>query len=120
MLYAMPVYRRSSWQDWNRGTGVVKSSGTRRNRRPCSYEVYLPDRLHGRQFLLDGDVAAEVTPTHRKRADRKPYRSDTWSPIRVNAPITQGRPTVAVFAVASMTPNPARSGQNLVANWGPA
>ena len=33
----------------------------RRDRRPCSYNVYLPDRLHGRQFMLDGDVAAEVT-----------------------------------------------------------
>ena len=34
---------------------------TRRDRRPCPYEVYLPDRLHGRRFSLDGDVAAEVT-----------------------------------------------------------
>ena len=33
----------------------------RRDRRPCAYKVYLPDRLHGRQFSLDGDVAAEVT-----------------------------------------------------------
>ena len=33
---------------------------TRRDRRPCSYEVYLPDRLAGRRFVLDGDVAADV------------------------------------------------------------
>ena len=34
---------------------------SRRDRRPCTYSVYMPDRLHGRQFSLDGDVAAEVT-----------------------------------------------------------
>ena len=37
------------------------SSGrTRRERRPCTYEVYLPDRLQGRRFSFDGDVAADV------------------------------------------------------------
>ena len=30
---------------------------TRRDRRPCRYSVYLPDRLAGRSFTLDGDVA---------------------------------------------------------------
>ena len=33
---------------------------TRRDRRPCRYSVYLPDRLAGRSFALDGDVAADV------------------------------------------------------------
>ena len=33
---------------------------TRRDRRPCTYAVYLPDRLVGRRFVLDGDVAADV------------------------------------------------------------
>lgn len=33
---------------------------TRRDRRPCTYEVYLPDRLAGRRFVLDGDVAADI------------------------------------------------------------
>ena len=33
---------------------------TRRGRRPCRYSVYLPDRLAGRWFSLDGDVAADV------------------------------------------------------------
>ena len=33
---------------------------TRRDRRPCTYEVYLPDSLNGRRFSLDGAVAAEV------------------------------------------------------------
>lgn len=33
---------------------------TRRDRRPCTYEVYLPDRLASRRFVLDGDVAADV------------------------------------------------------------
>ena len=36
---------------------------SRRDRRPCAYEVYLPDCLQGRRFSLDGDVAAEVTRT---------------------------------------------------------
>ena len=34
---------------------------SRRDRRPCAYEVYLPDPLRGRRYSLDGDVAAEVT-----------------------------------------------------------
>ena len=33
---------------------------TRRDRQPCDYDVYLPDRLGGRSFSLDGDVAADV------------------------------------------------------------
>ena len=33
---------------------------TRRDRRPCAYTVYLPDRLADRRFVLDGDVAADV------------------------------------------------------------
>ncbi len=33
---------------------------TRRDRRPCIYAVYRPDRLAGRRFALDGDVAADV------------------------------------------------------------
>lgn len=36
---------------------------TRRDRRPCYYEVYLPDPLSGRTFSLDGDVAADVSDT---------------------------------------------------------
>jgi Fic family protein len=32
----------------------------RRDRRPCDYEVYLPDKIAGRRFVLDGDVAAEI------------------------------------------------------------
>ena len=33
---------------------------TRRDRQPCDYDVYLPDRLNGRSFSLDGEVAADV------------------------------------------------------------
>ena len=33
---------------------------TRRDRRPCDYTVYRPDALAGRNFVLDGDVAADV------------------------------------------------------------
>ena len=38
----------------------VESGQTRRDRRPCDYEVYIPDPLVGRRFVLDGDVAADV------------------------------------------------------------
>lgn len=34
---------------------------TRRDRRPCHYAVYLPDRLADRRFVLDGDVAADIS-----------------------------------------------------------
>ena len=34
---------------------------TRRDRQPCDYDVYIPDRLNGRSFSLDGEVAADVT-----------------------------------------------------------
>ena len=37
------------------GTGL-----TRRDRQPCHYAVYLPDRLADRRFVLDGDVAADI------------------------------------------------------------
>ena len=34
---------------------------TRSDRSPCTYEVYLPDKLNGRLFTLDGEVAASVS-----------------------------------------------------------
>lgn len=37
------------------------SGPARRDRRPCEYEAYVPDRLLTRQFVLDGPVAAAVT-----------------------------------------------------------
>ena len=36
------------------------SGQTLRDRRPCNYSVYIPDRLGGRWFTLDGDVAAAL------------------------------------------------------------
>ena len=33
---------------------------TRGDRRGCQYAAYVPDPLHGRQFTLDGEVAADV------------------------------------------------------------
>ena len=36
------------------------SGRPRRDSRSCEYEVYVPDRLLGRQFTLDGDVAADI------------------------------------------------------------
>ncbi len=37
----------------------------RRDRQPCHYEAYLPDRLQERSFRLDGDVAADVSDAER-------------------------------------------------------
>lgn len=37
------------------------SGPTRRDRQPCEYEAYIPDKLCGRVFSLDGDVAADVS-----------------------------------------------------------
>ena len=34
---------------------------SRRDRRPCDYEVYLPDAVSGRRFSLDGDAAADAS-----------------------------------------------------------
>ena len=34
---------------------------TRRDRLPCDESIYLPDALGGRRFVLDGDVAADVS-----------------------------------------------------------
>lgn len=33
---------------------------SRRDRRSCTYEAYVPDQLDGQSFTLDGDVAADV------------------------------------------------------------
>ena len=50
----MAIFETRRWQ--------ADASGlTRRDRRPCDYEVYLPDPLAGRTFSLDGDVAADVS-----------------------------------------------------------
>lgn len=38
---------------------------SRRDRRGCEYEAYVPDPLVGRSFRLDGDVAADVADAER-------------------------------------------------------
>jgi Fic family protein len=38
---------------------------SRRDRRGCQYEAYVPDLLAGRPFRLDGDVAADVADAER-------------------------------------------------------
>jgi Fic family protein len=43
------------WQTELAGKGV-----SRRDRRSCDYQAYLPDPVVGRRFVLDGDVAADV------------------------------------------------------------
>jgi Fic family protein len=37
----------------------------RKDRAPCEYETYIPDRLVGRPIRLDGDVAADVADAER-------------------------------------------------------
>ncbi len=49
----MAVYEQRRWV--SDPTGL-----TRRDRRPCNYDVYLPDTLAGRRFVLDGSTAADV------------------------------------------------------------
>src|SRR5712691_9643499 len=41
---------------------------TRRERRSCGYEAYVPDQLTGRRVILDGDVAADVTDAETSMA----------------------------------------------------
>ena len=48
-----------AWLEVRRWAGDA-AGPTRRERRPCNYEVYIPDPLAGRRFVLDGDVAADV------------------------------------------------------------
>jgi hypothetical protein len=43
------------WQSELAGSGV-----SRRDRRSCDYQAYVPDPLVGRRFVLEGDVAADV------------------------------------------------------------
>ena len=40
--------------------GEAGSGMSRRDRRSCEYEAYVPDSLAGRRIVLDGDVAADV------------------------------------------------------------
>ena len=53
---------------------------TRRDRRPCAYEVYMPDLLQGRRFSLEGNVASEVT-----RAETAIARLDTTGNALANS-----------------------------------
>jgi Fic family protein len=51
----MSEFVHRHWQSQLVGSGV-----SRRGRRSCDYEAYLPDLLAGRRFVIDGDVAADV------------------------------------------------------------
>lgn len=50
---------RRRWQS-NLDSGL-----SRKDRRGCEYEAYVPDRLGGRTFRLDGEVAADVADAER-------------------------------------------------------
>lgn len=49
----------------HRWTSDTTSGLPRRDRRACDYEAYLPDRLSGREFHLEGSVAADVVDAER-------------------------------------------------------
>lgn len=51
----MAEFMRRRWAGDLGGTGLP-----RRDRRPCEYDAYVPDRLQGRRIVLEGDVAADV------------------------------------------------------------
>ena len=51
----MAQVTRQHWQS------DLASGLSRRDRRPCEYDAYLPDRLRDRPVYLEGDVAADVT-----------------------------------------------------------
>src|SRR5579859_4555031 len=52
-----PLARRIS-RSWDE---VLDSGISRRARRPCRYEAYLPDRLAELSVLLPADVAADIS-----------------------------------------------------------
>lgn len=51
-------YQRRTWESDPEGL-------IRRDRRPCEYRTYLPDRLMQREFLLMGETAADVADAER-------------------------------------------------------
>ena len=63
------------------------SSGlSRRDRRPCDYDAYVPDRLGDRSFTLDGDVAAEAADAEvavRRLDERARALADTEALARL-------------------------------------
>ena len=48
-----------------RWTTEIEAGLSRRDRRSCDYEAYVPDALAGRGIALDGDAAADVTDAER-------------------------------------------------------
>ena len=56
----MPEVVKARWDPVGAGSGL-----TRRARRGCDYEAYVPDRLAGRAFTLYGDTAADVADAER-------------------------------------------------------
>lgn len=56
----MPEIIKARWDPAEAGSGL-----SRRARRGCDYEAYVPDRLVGRSFTLDGDSAADVADAER-------------------------------------------------------
>ena len=55
-------------------TTEIDAGLSRRDRRSCDYEAYVPDALAGRGIALDGDAAADVADAERAIAtleDRK-------------------------------------------------
>lgn len=59
--YRSPVREEGEVAEFRRRVWEPSPDGlTRRDRRPCEYDTYLPDRLLGRHYLLTGETAADV------------------------------------------------------------
>lgn len=54
----MAHFEQRTWESGFQGL-------TRRDRQPCRYSVYMPDRLAGRKIALNADVAADVADAER-------------------------------------------------------
>jgi Fic family protein len=52
------------WWEPTLGSGL-----TRRDRQGCGYDAYVPDRLEGRTFLLEGSVVADIADAERAISD---------------------------------------------------
>jgi hypothetical protein len=40
---------------------------SRKDNRGCEYDVYVPDMLVGRNFMIDGEVAADIADAEASR-----------------------------------------------------
>ena len=86
--YELTLIKEASWPSLfeRRGRATGRAGLAGRDRRSCEYDAYLPDRLQGRPFSLDGDVAADVADAEaaiRRLDDRARALADTEALARL-------------------------------------